>query len=93
MRQGAGKKSPPLDAIRPATWQFAAELLDLLWVLEPTVDLWPSLAQALHHIVASDLFTAEDFPEPKDEERAAKGHLPLLGIAVTDETLSDENHE
>jgi hypothetical protein len=28
----------------------------------------------------------------KAEERAAKGHLPLLGIAVTDETLSDKNH-
>jgi predicted helicase len=93
MKKGAGKTSSPLDKIRPASWRFDEELQNLLWVLEHTVDLWPSLAQALHDIVASDLFTAEDFPEPKDEERAAKGHLPLLGFAVTDETLSDENHE
>jgi len=64
-----------------------------LWVLEHTVDLWPSLAQAFNDILAGGLFTARDFPEPRLEERGAKGHLPLLGIAVTDETLSDENHE
>ena len=47
MKKGAGKKSSPLDKIRPAAWQFDEELLDLLWVLEHTVDLWPSLAKAL----------------------------------------------
>lgn len=78
MQQGAGKKSSPLDKIRPAVWRFDEELLDLLWVLEHTVDLWPSLAQALSDILAGDLFTASDFPEPQPEERGAKGHLPLL---------------
>ena len=38
MKKGAGKKSSPLDKIRPAAWQFDEELLDLLWVLEHTVD-------------------------------------------------------
>jgi len=78
MKQGAGKKSSPLDKIRPAAWQFDEELLDLLWVLEHTVDLWPSLAQALNDILSGDLFDASDFPEPQPEERGAKGHLPLL---------------
>ena len=78
MQQGAGKKSSPLDKIRPAAWQFDEELLDLLWVLEHTVDLWPSLAQALNDILAGGLFAARDFPEPRPEERGAKGHLPLL---------------
>jgi len=78
MKQGAGKKSSPLDKIRPAAWQFDEELLDLLWVLEHTVDLWPSLAQALNDILAGDQFAASDFPEPRPEERGAKGHLPLL---------------
>ncbi len=78
MKKGAGKKSSPLDKIRPAAWRFDEELLDLLWVLEHTVALWPSLAQALHDILAGDLFTAPDFPEPKPEERGAKGRLPLL---------------
>jgi hypothetical protein len=53
-------------------------LPDLLWVLEHTVDLRPSLAQALNDILSGDLFTAPDLPEPKPEERSAKGHLPLL---------------
>jgi hypothetical protein len=91
MKKGAGKKSSPLDKIRPATWQFDEELLDLLWVLEHTVDLWPSLAQALSDILAGDLFTASDFPNPQHEEQAAKGHLPLLGAIVSDETEVHEN--
>ena len=91
MKKGAGKKSSPLDKIRPAAWQFDEELLDLLWVLEHTVDLWPSLAQALNDILAGDLFAASDFPEPQPEERAAKGHLPLLGAVASDETEVHEN--
>jgi hypothetical protein len=51
-RQGSGKKSSPLDKIRPAAWHFDEELLDLLWVLEHTVDLWPALAKALTEILA-----------------------------------------
>ena len=77
MKKGAGKKSSTLDKIRPAAWHFDEELQDLLWVLEHTVDLWPSLAKALNDILAGDLFTASDFPEPRPEERGAKGHLPL----------------
>jgi hypothetical protein len=92
MKKGAGKKSSPLDQIRPAAWQFDEELLDLLWVLEHTVDLWPPLAQALNDILAGDLFTASDFPEPQPEERAAKGHLPLLGAVAPDETEVHENN-
>jgi hypothetical protein len=90
MKKGAGKKSSPLDMIRPTAWHFDEELLDLLWVLEHTVDLWPKLAQTLTDILSSDLFLASDFPEPKPEERAAKGHLPLLG---TDETVRASTNE
>jgi hypothetical protein len=80
MKKGAGKKSSPLDKIRPTAWHFDEELLDLLWVLEHTVDLWPALAQALNDILTGDLFIASDFPEPRSEERGAKGHLPLLNV-------------
>jgi hypothetical protein len=92
MKKGAGKKSSPLDQIRPAAWHFDEELLDLLWVLEHTVDLWPSLAQALNDILTSDLFTAQDFPQPKPEERGAKGHLPLLGVAAANEANANEDN-
>jgi hypothetical protein len=81
MKKGAGKKSSPLDGIRPESWQFDEELLDLLWVLEHTADLWPSLAQALNDILAGDLFTAPDFPAPQPAECAPKGHLPLYAGA------------
>jgi hypothetical protein len=91
MQKGAGKKSSPLDKIRPAAWQFDEELLDLLWVMEHTVDLWPELSKALREIVASDLFTAQDFPEPKAEERMAKEHLPLFGAADTNEASTDKD--
>ena len=39
MKMGAGRKSSPLDDIRPAHWTsaFTTELLELLWVLEATV--------------------------------------------------------
>lgn len=91
MKKGAGKKSSPLDSVRPEIWQFDEELLNLLLVLEHTVDLWPSLAQTLEDILSNDLFTARDFPEPKPEERGAKGHLPLLGV-LTASGASENNH-
>jgi hypothetical protein len=91
MKKGAGKKSSPLDMIRPVAWRFDEELLDLLWVLEHTVDLWPSLAKALDDILASDLLTAKDFPGPKPEERMAKGHLPLLGNVTSSADATNEN--
>jgi hypothetical protein len=44
MKKGAGKKSSPLDDIRPQNWQFDDELLDLRWVLDLTIDLYPELS-------------------------------------------------
>jgi hypothetical protein len=45
------------------------ELLELLWVLEATVALFPELAQTLAEIVAGDLFLAAELPQPTGEER------------------------
>ena len=73
MRKGAGKKSSPLDEIRPTRWtaQFTRELLELLWVLEGTVKRWPKLAELLEAVVAGECFGAEELPEPEAEEREA----------------------
>lgn len=60
---------------------FDVELLDLLWVLEHTMDLWPKLAQTLHGIMASDLFGAGEVPEPTDIARGAKFILCYLTAA------------
>lgn len=79
MKRRAGRKSSPLDDIRPDSWQFDDELLDLLWVLEHTVDLYPSLTNLLHNIVQGPLFTASGFQKPaKAECSGLKGALPLF---------------
>jgi hypothetical protein len=78
MKKGAGKKSSPLDDIRPERWEFDEELLDLLWVLEYTVEMWPELRKVMDEILAGELFNAEDFPEPTPVERAAKKAAPLF---------------
>ena len=73
MRKGAGKKSSPLDEIRPTRWtsQFTRELLELLWVLEGTVERWPKLAELLEAVVAGECFGVEELPEPEAWEREA----------------------
>jgi hypothetical protein len=58
MRSGAGRKSSPLDDIRPERWtsQLTEELLELLWVLEATVAMFPALAELLESVVAGETF-------------------------------------
>lgn len=66
-----GKKSSPLDEIRPERWtgDMTRELLELLWVLEATVEKEPELAELLSEIAGSEIFTADELPTPTDEER------------------------
>lgn len=60
MKKGAGKKSSPLDDIRPERWteEMTRELLELLWVLEWTLEQYPTLDAWLDEVLASELFTA-----------------------------------
>ncbi len=71
MKKGAGKKSSPLDDIRPTRWtsQFTTELLELLWVLEGTLAVYPEQAQLLEEVIAGDCFHADELPEVPDEMR------------------------
>lgn len=71
MRDRSGKKSSPLDDIRPERWIFDGELLNLLWVLDHTVDLQPTLAALLEKVLASVLFTAAELPQPDEVQRRA----------------------
>ena len=68
-REPAGRKSSPLDEIRPERWDFAEELLELLWVLEATIALEPKGAALLEEVCDSDLFTADELPTPTPSER------------------------
>ncbi len=45
------------------------ELLQLLWVLEATVEKEPELAALLEEVIASEVFTADQLPNPTDDER------------------------
>jgi hypothetical protein len=69
MKKGAGKKSSPLDDIRPERWtsQFTTELLELLWVLEATVEGYPEQAKLLDAVVAGPCFRADELPEVPEE--------------------------
>ena len=65
MRDGAGKKSSPLDEIRPTKWPvvFNTDLLKLLWVLEATIAEYPRQADLLEKVASGDCFTARELPD------------------------------
>lgn len=69
MKKRSGKKSSPLDDIRPISWTFDDELLQLLWVLDGTVDRWPALATLFEELMAAEHLPAAVFPSPTDAER------------------------
>ena len=71
MKKGAGRKSSPLDDIRPTGWtsQFTTELLELLWVLEETVKCYPEQKKLLEAVIESDCFQADEMSTVPDEMR------------------------
>lgn len=71
MKKGAGRKSSPLDDIRPERWtdEMTRELLELLWVLEWTIAKYPELDTWLDEVLEGELFTAAEIPPPTDAER------------------------
>ncbi|OPY17082.1 MAG: N-6 DNA Methylase [Syntrophus sp. PtaB.Bin075] len=73
MRERIGKKSSPLDDIRPRVWthEFTRELLELLWVLEETIEGYPMQKQLLEAVLESELFTSEELPTVPDDAREA----------------------
>lgn len=81
MKKRAGKKSSPLDDIRPERWtaRMSDELLELLWILEATLAMEPELEKMLDKVVAGPCFTAAELPEPTAEERKAPGTVGASG--------------
>lgn len=73
MKERTGRKSSPLDDIRPErwTWEMTRELQELLWVLEGVIALEPAQDALLTEIVAGELFLADELPVPTDEQRKA----------------------
>lgn len=82
MKKGAGKKSSPLDDIRPERWtsRFTTEFLELLWILEATVAGFPKQEKLLEAVIAGDCFQADALPKvsemmrkPSKPNRLGKG--------------------
>ena len=84
MRHGAGKKSSPLDEIRPTKWPaaFTIELLELLWVLDATVAGYQEQAALLEAIVTGECFTATELPEVPSGMRQAPKPPPAGSLLV-----------
>ena len=93
MKKRAGKKSSPLDNIRPEHWtaRMSDEFLELLWVLEKTLALEPELEKVLDEVVAGPCFTAAELPTPTPEERKAPGALSDAGGLLTIMGVEDED--
>jgi len=70
---GKGRKSSDLDSIRPQRWtaQFTKELLELLWVMEATLSIYPQQSQLLGKVLAGPLFNASELPPVPDATRKA----------------------
>ena len=96
MLKRAGKSSSPLDEIRPASWQFDDELLELLWMLEAALDLLPQAAVLLNAATSGPVFAAAELPTPNATERRGpsaldSSELPLFDAAgVTLDEPPDE---
>jgi hypothetical protein len=71
MKRGGGKKSSPLDDIRPECWtgDFTTELLELLWVLEATLAEYPAQADLLSAVTKGSCFKAGELPAVPDYMR------------------------
>lgn len=71
-KSGYGRRSSPLDEIRPERWttQRTQELLELLWMLEHTIAAYPELNQILDDIIKSECFKESELPSPSDELRS-----------------------
>jgi len=81
MKEGAGKKSSPLDYIRPEVWtgQFTTELLELLWVLEATIESYPEQTRILNAVIKGPCFQAEELPPVPEYMRKPPPALPTSG--------------
>lgn len=96
MKKRTGKKSSPLDDIRPERWtpKMTDEFLELLWVLESTITMEPALSAILDSVVSGACFCASDLPMPSQEERKAPRIAgaagELLDLLEEDEAPGEE---
>ena len=69
MKNRKGRKSSPLDDIRPTNWTQSKELLLVLSIIEHTIEVAPKAAALLDQIVKGPLIPATDLPTPTPANR------------------------
>ena len=81
MKRSTGRKSSPLDDIRPECWtsQFTTELLELLWVLEATVKGYTEQAKLLKAVVAGACFQTDELASPPEHMRKSPKAQTFVG--------------
>ena len=96
MKIRAGKKSSPLDDIRPERWtpKMTDDFLQLLWVLEHTLSMEPDLSRVLEEVVNGSCFRSTDLPEPTEKERkpprSADEKDNMLAMMEEESTIEDD---
>jgi len=90
-REPAGKRSSPLDEVRPREWpaDYTEELLELLWVLEHTVNMSSDLAAFLEAVLQGNVLAAEVLPQPTEEQRKAP-EIPRGNVTTPSEQMALE---
>ena len=74
MKNRKGRKSSPLDEIRPTRWTQTSELLLVLSIIEHTIEITPKAAALLDQIVNGPLIPAADLPTPTPANRKPPRH-------------------
>ena len=69
-KEPRGRVSSVLDEIRPQSWsaQLTEELLEVLWTLEGTLQIEPQATALLEEVLAGELITAAELPQPQPHE-------------------------
>ena len=66
MKEPKGRKSSKLDETRPQQWSpdMTTKLVELIWILEETLNMESSLTKILQSIIKSECFEASKMPKP-----------------------------
>ncbi|KRE97552.1 hypothetical protein ASG76_02260 [Nocardioides sp. Soil774] len=89
MRDKKGLKGP-LDSLQPTKWTFDEELIQLLWAVEQIAMSATTGAMLLDRVIAGDVFTNLELPQPSAAETAAPS---VKGPTLLETLAGDEDDD
>ena len=71
MKKPKGRKSSELDEIRPQKWSpdMTTTLINLIWILEATLDMEQDLESTLQSVIESECFNTSELPKPCESQK------------------------